>query len=44
MEGYASNTREFIKDLHPQGHIYDSHSNMIIGVLPREPDLGETMT
>ena len=37
-------TREFVKGPHPQGYIYDSNGNVIVGLLPQGPIPCETMT
>lgn len=42
MGGHVGNTRKFIQNPDPQGYIYDANDNVTMGVLPREPVLGET--
>lgn len=44
MGGHVGDTWEFVKGPYHQGYIYDSNGNVAIGVLPRDPILGQTMT
>lgn len=44
MGGHVGDTGEFVKGPHPQGNIYNSKSDVIVGVLTRDPVLGEMIT